>query len=313
VRFGFVRDHRETFRVRLMCRVLDVSHSGFYAWVGRDGCARDREDARLEARIRAIYDDHRFVYGAPRIHKVLQRSGVACSRKRVAKIMRRIGLRSKATRRFRIQTTNSKHDHPIAPDLLKRNFTASAPNRAWVSDITYIGTDEGWLYLAVIMDLFSRRVVGWSMGSTMDVSLVTAALDMAVEGRRPDPGCIFHSDRGSQYACTEFRAALKAKGLVPSMSRRGDCYDNAAAESLHHSLKTECVLLHDYKTRDEARASVFDYIVSVRRRRKPPMDPARATAKLPTCAESTLDRGLPVATHWRRGTPKPSTCSVRAA
>lgn len=243
-----------------MCRVLEVSHSGFYAWLDRDDCARDREDARLESLIRAIYDDHRFVYGAPRIHKALERSGVACSRKRVARIMRRMGLRSRATRRFRMQTTDSRHDHPIAPDLLKRNFSASGPNKAWVSDITYIGTDEGWLYLAVIMDLFSRRVVGWSMGSTMDKSLVTAALDMAVQDRRPAPGCIFHSDRGSQYACAEFRAALKAKGFVPSMSRSGDCYDNAAAESLHHSLKTECVFLHDYKTRDEARASVFDYI-----------------------------------------------------
>lgn len=260
MRFGFVRDHREAFRVRLMCRVLDVSHGGFYAWLGRDEAERDREDARLGLLIRGIYDDHRFVYGAPRIHKVLQRSGEACGRKRVAKIMRRLGLRSKATRRFRIQTTNSKHGHPIAPDLVKRNFTAAGPNRVWVSDITYIGTDEGWLYLAVIMDLFSRRIVGWSMGSTMEVSLVTAALHMAVESRLPAPGCIFHSDRGSQYACAEFRAELDAGGFIASMSRRGNCYDNAAAESLHHSLKTECVLLHDYTTRDEARASVFDYI-----------------------------------------------------
>jgi len=260
VRFGFVRDHRETFGVRLMCRVLDVSHSGFYAWLGRGESAHDREDARLEALIRSVHDDNRFVYGAPRVHKALQRSRLGCRRERVARIMRRIGLRSKATRRFRIQTTDSKHADPIAPDLLRRNFSASAPNRAWVSDITYIGSEEGWLYLAVIMDLFSRRIVGWSMGSTMDVSLVAAALDMAVEGRRPAPGCIFHSDRGSQYACTEFRAALKAKGFVPSMSRRGDCYDNAAAESLHHSLKTECVSMQNYKTRDEARASLFDYI-----------------------------------------------------
>lgn len=243
-----------------MCRVLEVSHSGFYAWLDRDECTRAREGARLESLIRTIYDDHRFVYGAPRVHKALQRSGVTCSRKRVARIMQRMGLRSKATRRFRMQTTDSRHDHPIAPDLLKRNFSASAPNKAWVSDITYIGTDEGWLYLAVIMDLFSRRVVGWSMGSTMDKSLVSAALDMAVQDRQPAPGCIFHSDRGSQYACADFRVALKAKGFVPSMSRRGDCYDNAAAESLHHSLKTECVFLNDYKTRDEARASVFDYI-----------------------------------------------------
>lgn len=260
MRFVFVRDHRETFRVVSMCRMLDVSRSGFYAWLGRDEAPRDREDNRLVPLIRAIYDDHRFVYGAPRIHKALQRSGETCSRKRVARIMRRMGIRSKATRRFRIRTTNSKHDHPIAPDLLQRNFSATAPNRAWVSDITYIGTEEGWLYLAVIMDLFSRRIVGWSMGSTMEVSLVAAALTMAVGSRRPTPGCIFHSDRGSQYACAEFRGALKSAGLVASMSRRGDCYDNAAAESLHHSLKTECVLLQDYKTRDEARASVFDYI-----------------------------------------------------
>jgi len=243
-----------------MCRVLDVTRSGFYAWLGRGESKRCQDDARLQPLIRSIYEGHRLVYGAPRVHQALKKSGESCSRKRVARLMRSMGLRSKATRRFKVKTTDSQHDHPIAPDLLKRNFTAEAPNRVWVTDITYISTNEGWLYLAVIMDLFSRKIVGWSMSSGMDVSLVLAALQMAVESRRPPPGCIIHSDRGSQYACAEFRAALAAHGLLPSMSRCGDCYDNAAAESLHHSLKTECVLLHDYQTRDEARASVFDYI-----------------------------------------------------
>lgn len=260
MRFGFVRDHRSEFKIAAMCRVLEVTRSGFYAWLGRGEPKRRRDDARLQPLIRSIYEGHRFVYGAPRVHKALKKSGEACSRKRVARLMRSMGLRSKATRRFRVKTTDSRHGHPIALDLLKRNFTAEAPNRVWVSDITYIGTNEGWLYLAVIMDLFSRKIVGWSMSSGMDVSLVLAALQMAVDGRRPPPGCILHSDRGSQYACAEFRAALAANGLLPSMSRSGNCYDNAAAESLHHSLKTECVLLHDYLTRDEARASVFDYI-----------------------------------------------------
>ena len=213
-----MRENSQEFRVASMCRALAVSRSGFYAWLGREESKHDREDTRLGALIRGIYDDNRFVYGAPRIHKALQKAGETCSRKRVARIMRRMKLRSKATRRYRVKTTDSKHEHPIAPDLLKRNFTASAPNRVWVSDITYIGTDEGWLYLAVVMDLFSRKIVGWSMSSGMDVSLVLAALDMAVEGRRPAPGCIFHSDRGSQYASADFRAALAVPGLVASMS-----------------------------------------------------------------------------------------------
>ena len=263
-----MRENSQEFRIASMYRALAVSRNGFYAWLGREESKHDREDTRLGALIRGIYDDNRFVYGAPRIHKALQKAGETCSRKRVARIMRRMKLRSKATRRYRVKTTDSKHEHPIAPDLLKRNFTASAPNRVWVSDITYIGTDEGWLYLAVVMDLFSRKIVGWSMSSGMDVSLVLAALDMAVEGRRPAPGCIFHSDRGSQYASADFRAALAVPGLVASMSRSGNCYDNAAAESLHHTVKTECVLHHDYATRDEARACVFDYIESFYNRRR---------------------------------------------
>ena len=248
------------WKIAIMCRTLEVSRGGFYAWRDRDKSPHELEDARLGQLIRGAYDDHRFVYGSPRIHRILRRAGETCGRKRVARIMRRLGLRSKATRRFRVKTTDSNHSHPIAPDLLRRNFTAPAPNRVWVSDITYIATDEGWLYLALTMDLFSRMIVGWSMGVTMEASLVQSALRMAVAGRQPLPGCIHHSDRGSQYACGDFRSDLAAAGLVASMSRSGNCYDNAAMESLNHSLKTECVLLHDYATRDEARASVFDYI-----------------------------------------------------
>lgn len=263
-----MRDNRVEFAVASMCRVLEVSRSGFYAWIDRLEPARSKEDARLQVRIADIYESNRKVYGAPRIHQVLRKGGATCSKKRVAKLMRRMGLRSKATRRYRVKTTDSRHDHPIAPDLVRRAFTASAPNVVWVSDITYIGTDEGWLYLVVIMDLYSRRIVGWSMASAMDVQLVESALQMAVESRRPPHGCIFHSDRGSQYAAREFRAALKSRGLVPSMSRTGNCYDNAAAESLHHTLKTECVFHCDYATRDDARASVFDYIESFYNRQR---------------------------------------------
>ena len=163
-----------------MCRTLEVSRGGFYAWRDRDKSPHELEDARLGQLIRGAYDDHRFVYGSPRIHRILRRAGETCGRKRVARIMRRLGLRSKATRRFRVKTTDSNHSHPIAPDLLRRNFTAPAPNRVWVSDITYIATDEGWLYLALTMDLFSRMIVGWSMGVTMEASLVQSALRMAV-------------------------------------------------------------------------------------------------------------------------------------
>ncbi len=256
----FVLDHREMFSVGLMCKTLDASRSGFYAWLGRDESDRAREDQRLTALIQSIFNESRGIYGVPRVHEILRQRGERCSRKRVARLMQKAGLRSKTKRRFRVKTTDSKHGHPIAPDRLGQDFGASAANEFWVSDITYIPTDEGWLYLASTMDLFSRRIVGWSMASTLHSTIVIDALCMAIDGRGATAGLVHHSDRGVQYASSEFRAVLNAHGFVASMSRKGNCYDNAAKESFFHTLKTELVNHEHYRTREEARASVFDYI-----------------------------------------------------
>lgn len=252
----------------LMCTTLEVSRSGFYAWLGRGESDRARDDRRLTAQIRDIFEESRRTYGAPRVHQTLLQRGERCGYNRVARLMRAAGLRSKTKRRFRIKTTDSNHDHPIAPDLLGRDFSASAPNQVWVSDITYIPTDEGWLYLASIMDLFSRKIVGWSMGSTLHATIVVDALRMAVDQRGPAAGLIHHSDRGVQYASAEFRAVLDEHGLVASMSRTGNCYDNAAKESFFHTLKTELIHHERYATRAQARASVFNYIEAFYNRRR---------------------------------------------
>lgn len=243
-----------------MCKTLEVSRSGFYAWLGRQESDRAREDRRLTALICDIFGESRGIYGAPRVHQELRRRGVSCGENRVARLMRQAGLRSKTRRKFRVKTTDSKHDHPIAPDRLGQDFSANAANQVWVSDITYIPTDEGWLYLASTMDLFSRRIVGWSMSSTLHSTIVVDALNMAIDQRAPAPGLIHHSDRGVQYASAEFRAVLDAHGFLASMSRTGNCYDNAAKESFFHTLKTELVNHEHYRTRDEARSSVFEYI-----------------------------------------------------
>ena len=243
-----------------MCKTLEVSRSGFYAWLGRGESDRARDDRRLTALIVGVFDESRGTYGVPRVHHVLMQRGEPCGHNRVARLMRKAGLRSKTKRRFRVKTTDSKHGNPIAPDRLDQDFRASAANKVWVSDITYIPTDEGWLYLASTMDLFSRKIVGWSMASTLHATIVTDALRMAIEQRGPAAGLIHHSDRGVQYACADFRAVLDAHGFVASMSRKGNCYDNAAKESFYHTLKAELVHHERYRTRAEARASVFDYI-----------------------------------------------------
>lgn len=263
-----MRDHRESFEVGLMCKTLEVSRSGFYAWLGRGESDRARDDRRLICLIRDIFDESRGTYGVPRVHQALLQRGERCGYNRVARLMREAGLRSKTKRRFRIKTTDSKHGHPIAPDRLDQDFRASAANQIWVSDITYIPTDEGWLYLASTMDLFSRKIVGWSMGSTLHARLVVDALRMAIDQRGPSVGLIHHSDRGVQYAAAEFRAVLDEHGFVASMSRTGNCYDNAAKESFFHTLKTELVHHERYLTRDQARASVFHYIEAFYNRRR---------------------------------------------
>ena len=244
-----------------MCTTLEVSRSGFYAWLKREPSERQKWDARLTELIREIHKNSRGTYGAPRIHRELKARGIKCGLNRVARLMKETGLRSKVAKKFKA-TTNSKHNHPVGPNLLNQDFTTDSPNTIWISDITYIWTDEGWLYLATTMDLYSRAVVGWSMDSRMKSDLVVNALNMALGSREPAAGLIHHSDRGVQYAAKPFQKLLSANGIVCSMSRKGNCYDNAVQESFYHSLKTELVHHEHYRTREQARASIFDYIAT---------------------------------------------------
>lgn len=247
------------WHLRMMCRMLTVSKSGYFTWRdGRDSPRRSADRA-LTVRIQAIHRASRQTYGSPRIHHELTAEGIALGKKRVERLMKSAGIAVRPNRRF-VTTTDSNHDQPIAPNLLEQDFSANAPNQRWVTDITYIPTDEGWLYLAAIMDLHSRRIVGWAMDSTMHRSLVLRALDMAIQLRSPSPGLIHHSDRGSQYASHEYRIALATHGIIASMSRRACCYDNAAAESFWHTLKNELIHRHTFQTRDEAQRAIFEYI-----------------------------------------------------
>jgi len=238
---------------------MAVSSSGFYAWCRRGLSLRAKEDAALTVEIRAAHAASGKRYGSPRIHADLKADDHHVGRKRVARLMRAEGIEGQRKRRFRV-TTDSRHSHPIAANELQRNFTAPAPNKVWVTDITYIWTREGWMYLAAILDLFSRRVVGWSMDSCIDRTLVLDALSMALKTRRPEPGLLHHSDRGVQYASADYQSQLINSGIVCSMSRKGDCWDNAVAESFFSTLKAELVHQADYVSRDQARASVFEYI-----------------------------------------------------
>ena len=255
--FQFIRDHREHFPVRLMCRVLEASPSGFYDWLRRPESQRAAEDRALIEKIQAVHNESRRTYGSPRVHASLKAAGYRIGRKRVARLMRENDIRAK--RKFKV-TTDSRHDHPVAPNRLDRQFTVEAPNTVWLADLSYIWTREGWLYLAVVLDLFSRQVVGWAMDEQMPQELTLAALDMALQRRRPLPGLMHHSDRGSQYAAGAYQKRLAEHGIVCSMSRKGNCWDNAPMESFFHTLKTELVHHRDYLTRDEARRDIFEYI-----------------------------------------------------
>lgn len=259
MRYGFVRDHREQFRVENMCRVLKVSPSGFYAWSGRRPSEREIEDARLIDKIRGIYDASNGAYGVRRTHRQLLADGEKCSVNRVARLMRKCGIKARRKKKYRA-TTDSKHGLPVAENLLARKFFCADPNRVWASDITYIWTMEGWLYLAMVIDLHSRMAVGWSMSERLDRGLVLDALSMAVGRRSPGPGLIHHSDRGSQYASFDYQEALSRQGMLCSMSRKGDCWDNAVVESFFSTLKTERVHHRLYRSRDEARRDIFEYI-----------------------------------------------------
>jgi putative transposase len=228
VRYRFVREHQQQFPIGALCRVMQVASSGYYAWRSRPESPRRRANRALTAQIRAAHSRSRKTYGRRRIHAQLQREGIGCSPNRVARLMHQEGLQGVGRRKFRA-TTDSRHSFPVAANLLARDFTATAPDQVWVSDITYLRTEDGWDYLATVMDLYSRRIVGWAMQSTLERSLTLRALEMAVRQRRPGPGLIHHSDRGSQYACCDYQAALQRRGLRPSMSRKGDCWDNAPA------------------------------------------------------------------------------------
>lgn len=242
-----------------MCRVLEVSPSGYYAWRKRPVSDRACGDAVLKERITEIFTTSRGRYGAPRVHQALRRNGVRIARKRVARLMQQCSLRARTPRR-RVRTTDSNHRHPVAKNLLDRQFTASAAHQKWTSDITYIATHEGWLYLAVVIDLFSRRVVGWSMSQQIDEALVRQAITMALSGKPINRDLLLHSDQGSQYAATGIGQLCRSNAVVQSMSRRGNCWDNAPSESFFGTLKRELINGHIYARRAEARAAIFEYI-----------------------------------------------------
>lgn len=243
-----------------MCEVLRVTTSGYYAYRSRQQSARAIEDAELAEKIEEIFHSHRGRYGSPRIARDLRDDGYRVSEHRVARLMRELGLSARPSSTKYVVTTDSRHDEPIAPNVLEQDFSADEPNRVWAGDIIYIPTDEGWLYLAVFLDLYSRAVVGWSMGSSLAGELTRDALLMALTGRRPEGNLIVHSDRGVQYAAGDFRAMLKDWSITPSMSRKGNCYDNAVSESFFATLKKELVHREHYRTRDEARTSIFQYV-----------------------------------------------------
>ena len=260
MKYAWIEAHRQDYELTEMCDMLLVSHNGYRAW--KEGGSQTRKrltDAQMLALIEAIHAELKGTYGSPRMVRELRHRGIPASKKRVERLMRDNDIRARHKRRYKA-TTNSRHTLPVAPNLLERNFQPAAPNQAWSADLTYIWTDEGWLYLATILDLFNREIVGWSMKPTMATDIVLEALAMAWFHRRPPPGLIHHSDRGSQYASYAFQARLKEYGMVCSMSRKGNCWDNAPAESFFNSLKNERVHNTRYHTRDEARADLFDYI-----------------------------------------------------
>jgi putative transposase len=259
VRFVFIATEKAKYPVRMLCELLDVSRSGYYAWVDRPAPPKTISDAQLVVEIKAAMVRGRGTYGSPRVHVDLQAHGIRANKKRVERLMRENDLVARQKRRF-VHTTDSNHDHPIAPNVLARDFNVKAANKAWVGDVTYIPTGEGWLYLAVLLDLFSRRVVGWATSATNDTELALRALDGALRARQPRAGLVHHTDRGSPYASGGYRGVLDLNSIVASMSRTGDCYDNAVAESFFATLKAEHVDHEDFATRDLATASIGDYI-----------------------------------------------------
>jgi transposase InsO family protein len=260
VTFAFIERHKDDWPVRVMCDALEVSPSGYYSWLRRPPSFQEQRRLALLVLIQGVHAEAKGRYGSPRIHAALEARGQPCSVNTVAKVMRDNGIRARSARKFRCRTTDSNHALPVAGNVLDRQFDPSGPDEAWVADITYVPTGEGWLYLAVVEDLYSRRVVGWSMAATMESRLVVDALEMAVKRRLPGEGLVAHSDRGSQYASGHYQRLLGKHGITCSMSEVGQCWDNAPAESFFATLKKELIHHEDYRTGEEARASIFEYI-----------------------------------------------------
>ena len=268
MKFMFIDKYRSKFRVEKMCKLLSVSRSGYYSWLNRPESNRTLKNRDILKLIKLVYEDSRSVYGSPRITSELHSRGFCCSENRVARLMRLNSIRAKSKRKFKV-TTNSNHGLPVAKNHVKQNFTAQKPNRLWTSDITYIWTTEGWLYLAVVLDVFSRAIVGWATSSRATKELVTRAIKNAFIQRNVTSGLIFHSDRGSQFASLDVKELLKQKQITQSMSAKGNCYDNAITESFFSTLKTEHIFFQKYQTRHQAHSSIFDYIeIFYNRKRK---------------------------------------------
>ena len=259
MKYQFIEENREAHSVEMMANLLGVHRSGYYAWRNRQESDRDQYDKQLVKETEVIQLENRYCYGSPRVTEALAARGFVAGHNKIARLMKENGLGAKKRKSFRI-TTQSKKGQYIAPNLLERNFSADSANQVWVSDITYVLTVEGWLYLCVILDLHSRRVVGWSMGERIDAQLVCKALLMAIVSRRPPHGLLFHSDRGSQYASKQFLGIIKRNGFRQSMSRKGNCWDNACSESFFGSFKNELIGDYIYRTREEARSEIFNYI-----------------------------------------------------
>jgi putative transposase len=260
MRYAFIASQAGKFPISVLCHSLEVSVSGYYAWRTRAPSAHQRADDVLSLQIRQAFVAGRGVYGSPRVQAFLRQHGIDCSRKRVARLMRLHGFCATRRRRRKPHTTDSQHPYPVAPNLLDRDFTASAPNRKWVADITAIATRAGWLYFAGIVDIYSRRAIGYAMDTRRDEALVETALEMALLSRRPRAGLLHHSDRGSQYTSGDYRSMLESQGIVLSMSQKGEPYDNALMESFFGTLKGECVSRQTFQTIEQARACIFEYL-----------------------------------------------------
>jgi putative transposase len=259
MRYPFIKECEGQFPISALCRVMKVARSGYYAWCNRAPSKTETANLKLTEQIKTVFDESDQTYGSPRVYEELKEQQVACSKKRIARLMRLADLKAVLPKRF-VVTTDSNHALPVADNLLDRQFASDTPNTRWTTDISYVWTSEGWLYLGVVLDLFSRRIVGWAMSTTLERSLVLSALEMAIYNRHPQAGLLCHSDRGSQYASGDYQQALSDAGIVCSMSRKGNCWDNAPTESFFSTLKRECVYRHRFATRSEARMLLFAWI-----------------------------------------------------